>query len=537
MTAVTQESAERSPQHHLARAVRHGVMWSLVNAGSAKVLSLFAGLIIVRLVTPREYGVYAVGLLVLTAITSMNELGVSVVVARSPTDPTPLGPTATTMSLATSVSIYGVVYALAPTLAHVLGTSSATGVIRLISLNVVLDGFSSIPNAFLMRSFQQGRRTIVDLVAFFPAAGVAIGLAAAGWGPMGLAWGSLVGNVTAVVMVYVLAPVRPLPGWNSEHARALVRAGLPFAATSAVYLSTLNVDYVVVGHYLGPTALGFYLLAFNLSSAPASLISQAVRRVAIPGFGRLAHDSEALAKSFVRSLHLVATLAVLIAVLMSTLARPLVTVLYGQTWLPAVGALRWLAWLGALRVLFDLCYDVLVGTGRGRRLLVVQFAWLVGLIVVLPIAAQHGGITGVGIGHILVAVAIVVPAYAIALHGAGLRVRGVGRSLLMPAIAGAGAVGVAVGVLQLVPGPWSELVVVSATAGLFYSVLVGWEPENRVVLRDVGHRIRWRAPPGIRPGTARQQLRHIFSASGPVVSPGEASSPVDLGRVASGPGG
>jgi PST family polysaccharide transporter len=537
MSETTDRSSVTEQNPHLARSVKHGVLWSLFNAGSAKVLSLFAGLIIVRLVTPREYGVYAVGFLVLTAITSMNELGVSVVVARSPTDPTPLGPTATTMSLATSLSIYGVVFALAPTLAHVLGTSSATGVIRLISLNVVLDGLSSVPNAFLMRSFQQGRRTIVDVVSFFPGAGVAIGLAAAGWGPMALAWGSLAGNVTAVVMVYALAPSRPLPGWNRAHARALVSAGLPFAATSAVYLATLNVDYVVVGHFLGPVALGFYLLAFNLSSAPASLVSLAIRRVAIPAFGRLAHDRDALAKAFVRSLHLVAALAVIMAVLMSTLARPLVTVLYGHTWLPAVGALRWLAFLGALRVLFDLCYDVLVGSGRGRRLLVVQFLWLAGLIAVLPVAARHGGITGVGIGHILVAVAIVVPAYGFALHGVGLRLPNVGRALLVPLLAGAATVGVVEGAVQLTSNSWAQLGAVSVLAGLFYGVLVAFEPQNREFLRGVGHRIRWRSPLGARRGSAVQQLGHIFGTSGPVVAGGEASPACDLDPVVAQPGG
>jgi len=474
----------------LARQVKKGVLWSLVNAGSARILGLCATLVIVRLVTPRQYGVYAVGFLILTAITSMNELGVSVVVARAPGDPTELGPTATTLSLATSVGLYLGVFALAPTMASLLGSPSATGVIRLIGLNVVLDGLTSIPNAFLMRSFQQGRRTIVDLAAFFPGAGVSIGLAAAGWGPMALAWGSLAGNVTAVVMIYVLAPSRPRPGWNRLHARHLVRAGLPFAATSAVYLATLNVDYVVVGHFLGPAALGLYLLAFNLSSSPANLVSLAIRRVAIPAFGRLAGDVEALGKAFARSLHLVAVLAVLIAALMSTMARPLVSILYGQPWLPAVGVLRWLAVLGALRVLFDLGYDVLVGSGHSRGLLGVQFLWLVGLIAVLPLGAHHGGIRGVGVGHVIVAVVLVAPAYMIAFHRAGLPLRAIGKALVWPVIAGGATVCLVLSGLRLFTGPWPQLIVVSALAGLLYAALVTVERENRSTMLRLARRLR-----------------------------------------------
>ena len=488
--AESAEGAGDPNPGHLARTVRRGVLWSLFNAGSSRALSLCAMLVIVRLVTPREYGVYAVAFLILTAITSMNELGVSVAVARAQEDPTPLGPTATTLSLATSIGIYLAVYGLAPTLATALGSSAATGVIRLVGLNVILDGFSSIPNAFLMRSFQQGRRTIVDLVAFVPGAGVTIGLAAAGWGPLALAWGSLAGNVAAVVMVYVLAPSRPLPGWHRAHARVLVRAGLPFAATSAVYLATLNVDYVVVGRFLGPAALGLYVLAFNLSSAGPNLISLAIRRVAIPGFGRLVDDPEALGKAFARSLHLVAVMAVLIATLLSTLARPLITILYGHPWIPAVGALRWLAVLGALRVIFDLGYDVLVGSNRGRALLVVQFLWLAGLIAVLPVAARADGITGVGMGHVIVAVVLVAPAYLVAFRHARLPLLAIGRALVWPLVAGAATVGVVLGGVRLVTDRWTQLTVVSLVAVVFYALLVGHQRDNQAVLVRAARRVR-----------------------------------------------
>ena len=83
-----------------------------------------------------------------------------------------------------------------------------------------------------------------------------------------------------------------------------MRVGLPLAGTSLVLLATLNVDYVVVGRQLGTTALVLYLLAFNLSSWPSNLLSIAVRRVAIPGFARLADERAELEPAFVKSLRL-----------------------------------------------------------------------------------------------------------------------------------------------------------------------------------------------------------------------------------------
>lgn len=474
----------------LARTVRRGVGWSLLNGASARFLSVACGMVIARLVTPHQFGVYAVGLLVLAALTSMNELGVSVAVQRWPSDPRELTPTATTLSLATSVLIYVVVFAVAPDLATAIGTPAAVTVIRLIGLNVILDGLSAIPNAMLMRSFQQGRRAIVDVGAFFPGAAVSIGLAAAGWGPMALVWGSLAGNVTAVTLVYLLAPCRPLPGWRGSDAGALVKCGLPFAATSAVYLATLNVDYVVVGRVLGTTALGLYLLAFNLSTWPANLVSLSIRRVSIPAFSRLADDPPELSRVFARSLHLVMIPGVLMALLMSMLGGPVVQLFYGHEWLHAVAALRWLAVLGGVRVALDLGYDVLVAAGKGRTLLFTQLAWFVGLIIALPIGAQSGGIRGVGIAHVVVAVGIVVPAYAIALRRSGLRLRAAGSALIFPLLAGAGACTVLALALHAEGDPWLRLFLGGSAGGLVYLGVVGFQRDNRAVLARTVSRLR-----------------------------------------------
>jgi PST family polysaccharide transporter len=473
--AATDEPETRQ----LLRKVKAGVGWSLANSVSARVLTVGLGMVIAHLLTPETYGIYAVGFLVLTAITSMNELGVSVAVVRWPTDPTALTPTACTISIATSIVLYIAIFMSAPPIAAALGTPSAALVIRVVALNVVLDGISSTPAALLTRSFHQGRRAIVDIAAFVPAAGITIGLAASGWGALSLAWGSLAGNVTAVTMVYVLAPDRPRPGWNREHAKALLRSGLPFGATSALYLATLNVDYVVVGHALGTTALGLYVLAFNISSWPANLVSLSIRRVAIPGFSQIAHRTAELGKAFTRSLHLVAGVAILVSVLLAMLAQPLVTIFYGHNWLPAVTVLRWLALLGAARVMFDLVYDVLVATGRGRALLLAQGIWCLALVVLLPLFASAGGIRGVGIGHVVVVIAVVAPVYVVALGRAGLPLRSVVATLAGPATAGVVTAGVMLAALQLRWGPWTRLLLIGSAATVVYLVILALQRENR----------------------------------------------------------
>ena len=63
----------------------------------------------------------------------------------------------------------------------------------------------------------------------------------------------------------------------------------------------LNADYVIVGRVLGVTALGFYLLAFNISSWAPGVIGTAIRWVSVPSFARLSEEEGAMAPAALRS--------------------------------------------------------------------------------------------------------------------------------------------------------------------------------------------------------------------------------------------
>ena len=369
----------------LGRQVRGGMRWSLLNSVLLRFLNVAVSIVMARLLVPEDYGLFAVGTVVLMVLQSMNELGTSVAVVRWQGDVTRPARTATTLAYGSSFLLWGTTFLLAPAVADALNAPDATILLRVLSFSVLIDAVSSIPNALLTREFMQRQRAIVDGAGLVLSSAISITLATRGWGAMSLACGALVGNVLCTTLICRLAPAFPRPGWNRTDAEELLRVGLPLAGTSLVFLAILNVDYIVVGRELDPEQLGYYLLAFNLASWPPNILSVAVRRVAVPAFARLADDRDALDRAFARSVSLLGTISLLAAVLLSTLGPELIHVVYRPRWAPAVEALRWLAVLGACRVLIDLAYDALAAVGRTRRLLALQVAWLVTLIPALAI--------------------------------------------------------------------------------------------------------------------------------------------------------
>lgn len=443
----------------LSQTVSGALAWSFLNNVVSRVATVLSGILLARLLAPEDYGVFAVALIVLSAVLSMNELGVSLAVVRWEGRVDRIAPTVSTIALVWSVVLYAACYLGAPAIATALNAPEAVTMIRVLSLCVLVDAVSAVPSALITREFLQRRRMIIDLVAFFVGTLLSIALAAGGAGAWSIVWGFGLSNVLAGVLAFVLAPQRFWPGFDREVARELLHFGLPLAASSLVLFLMLNVDYIVVGHELGSLELGLYLMAFNLCSWPVNLVSAAIRRVSFAGFSRIATEYERVGRSFVHSTGLVMALTLPMCAFLAVFATPTIRVLYGEQWLASAGALRALCALGALRVALELVYDYLVAVGRGRINLGLQVLWVAALVPALIIGARADGIVGVAIGHSLVAGLVVLPAALWILHRSHVKVAGLVGALARPVAATVLTIAVGLAVLEAVPGPLLQLVV------------------------------------------------------------------------------
>ncbi|MEV0637407.1 oligosaccharide flippase family protein [Streptomyces sp. NPDC050619] len=420
------------------RKVRSAARWSLINTVVMRLGNFATGIVLARFALgPAEWGVYGIAQTVLLVLLSANELGVGLAIVRWEGDARRFAPTVLTLSALSSGLLYVALFAAAPTVAGLLGSPDAAGVLRVMCLCVVIDGVAQVPGGFLTREFAQGKRMIIDGLNFGLSTSVTLLLAFEGWGAMSFAWGAVAGNVVTLIGCWLAAPGTLKFGWDPEQARALLRFGLPLAGASMLALAVVNVDTMAVGATLGNVSLGFYVLAFNMSGWPVRIISEAARRVSFAGFSRLADTPQALAQGFSRALGVLMTATVPVCVLLAGFAGPAIELIYGSHWAPAAAALPWLMALGLIRIGSELAYDCLVAIGQRRSLFLVQGLWLAALIPVLLVAARLNGIVGVSQAHVLVAGGMVVPVFLIALSRGGIGVGRIARACAWPFLGGA----------------------------------------------------------------------------------------------------
>lgn len=459
----------------LHRSVRRGLAWSTVSNLTSRVGSLLVGICLARMLAPEEFGVYAVALTVQSILMTLADMGLSADLIRS-AHPEVKIPTVATLGLLCGTTLAAVMIATAQPLADVLGSSQSAGPIQVLALTLVVAGAGVVPYAMLTRAFAQQRIFAVSLVDFAVGTGVTLSLVVFGWGAMALALGRLVAAVTAVIVQFRLAEVRPRYGLDAAVLPGVLRFGLPVAAANLLSWALLSIDTVVIARFLGSTQLGFYVLAFNISTWPMTALGQIVRSVALPGFARVTvAPGGAPDGSLARFIGPVWAFALLGGGCLALLASPLIRVVYGGAWMPAVPVLAALGIFGAIRVAFDLCASYLLARGAARATLVVQIAWILALVPATVIGVRLDGIRGAGWAHVVVAIGVIAPAYLVAIQRCGADVVAVVRALWPPLLAAVPAGAALIVASSAVSAPVARLLIGGAVgAGVYIALMYRW---------------------------------------------------------------
>jgi PST family polysaccharide transporter len=483
VTAIDPDAAEEPTGTEPEQKVTKALGLSFLNTAVGRVGTVLTGILLAHILVPADFGAFAVALVALTAVLSINELGVSLALVRWPGDPRSIAPTVTTISMISSVALYAVCWFGAPEFAAQLGSPGAAGVVRLLCSSVLIDGATAAAAQFVNREFRQGARLVVDFSNLGLSTGITVVLALAGFGPWSLAIGRLVGNGLSAVLLFRLVDMWPRPGFDRTKAPELIRFGLPLAGASLLVFAMLNVDYVVTGHLLGAVALGLYLQAFNLASWPVNMFSTVVRRVSFAAFARVQHDPRKREEVLARLAGLLMAATLPVCALLGLLALPIVATLYGHEWTGATGALEFLVILGAVRVAGELGYDYLVALGYARRTMWLQAGWFAALAVCLPVGARLDGIRGVGEAHAAVAVLLVLPAFVLAVRATGVPAGVLARAIARPVLGCALLVAVVLEV-RWHTAPSLDRLMIGGVLGLAVYVPVVW-PMRRL-FRELG---------------------------------------------------
>lgn len=451
----------------LAGDVGRGIAWSTVSNLVLRLGSLATGIVLARLLSPEQFGVYAVALTVQAILMTLADLGLSADLIRTP-DPERKKATVGTLGLVTGGIMTVVMATTAHQFAGIMGSPQAGDVILLLSFTLLLGGAGVVPLAMMQRRFEQKKLLVISIVDFIIGTAITFAFLLTGWGVISLAIGRVAAQCVSLVLQFILAKERPRYGFDRELVGPILRFGLPIAGANMLSWSLLNIDNVVISRVAGPVSLGFYVLAFNVSSWPMTAIGQVIRSVSLPAFAR----SEDRSRALTTATALTWAVAFPAGAFLAVLSGPLIEFVYGAKWAAAAPVLAALGIFGALRAVFDVFASYLLSRGSSGAVLWIQLIWFVALVPSIILATIWFGIVGAGWVHLVVGVVIVLPCYAVAIHRGGGRLGDLARVSWQPVAAMLLAGPTALLVAALIPVSGLALLAGGLAGGGVYALLM-----------------------------------------------------------------
>lgn len=455
----------------LASRVRTGALWSALSTLLLRVANIGVTAVVAHILSPRDFGVFAVALTAYTIVFSIGELGIGSCLTRADMDIDRMAPTMVTISVLSSAALAAVMALAAPQIAAALGSSGGAGAVRVMALVMFVNGFFAVPSAQLTRDLAQGRLFLANAVSLVPSTLVLFVLAKTGGGALAFAWSRVAAQAVMGVVMLLSVPRIYRPGLARFPVSVLLRFGLPLAGANLVYFVLVNVDYVFVGHLTGPAGLGTYMLAFNLASVPGLLLGTVINSVAMPAFSRVKDDPGRIGTAVAGALRAVCLIVMPICGLLMVLARPLVLTVYGARWAPAADVVSVLALYGAVSVICILFGNLLTSFGKANSALVIQLCWLGVLIPAMAVGVHADGIVGAAVAHLAVIGPVVLPLYLLAIRRVarirlGMLVTGILPSVVLASLASFAAWEAASAFTEPLP----RLAAGLAAGGLIYAV-------------------------------------------------------------------
>lgn len=294
---------------------------------------LTAGVTVVlaRLLTPSDYGLFAVALAVQLVGQRAAELGLPAALMRMEETPSArLQGAVAGVLLVTSGAMAALLLLAAFAVAPALGGSRTLEVIAVAGCAIPLYAARAMPMVLMERKLHFGKVAIVETADTLAFNGFALGAALAGLGAFSLAGAVPAGGLAGMLTAWAIQPFSRRPSLEIEPVRPLAAFGLRVSILQGIYLLKELGFVIILAAIGGASVAGFYAMAKRLFSFPIALTS-AVARVAFPTLSR---EPKLRPERAAKIAAYTAIAAGLPLALVAGAIQPLISVVLGDEWLP-----------------------------------------------------------------------------------------------------------------------------------------------------------------------------------------------------------
>lgn len=351
----------------LGRSVRGGAI-VLTAQGCKFVVVLGSTAILARILTPEDYGLFAMVTAVTALLARFKDLGLATsTVQRQEINHDQIS-TLFWVNASFGFLSMLVIVAIAPAVAWLYGEPRLAEITFALAFTFVFGGLTAQHQALLRRRMQFAVLAIIDMASLLLGVTAAIVSACSGAGYWALVIMQLVTALVTGVGVWLGCGWRPGRPIRHSGVRSMIAFGGNLTGFNIMNYFTRSLDHILIGWYWGSGPLGLYAKAHQLLLVPIQQINTPISGVAIPTLSRLQDNPERYRAYFQKGVLLSASIAMPLVGFMLLTADKIVLTVLGPQWSDCVLIFRVLGPVALLGTLNVAAGWACVSLGETRRL-------------------------------------------------------------------------------------------------------------------------------------------------------------------------
>jgi teichuronic acid exporter len=367
------------------------VLKSLTWVGSAnaisQVLSWAITIVIVRHLSPGDFGLMAMAVAFWGFLTMIGDFGLFASIVQSKEVSKEQLQEIFGFIIVLNILFLIMTYYAAPIISSYFSEPRLMSILRMLCIVFIFIPFYVIPHSLLLRAMNFKKISIIDVCCGLCGAFTSFLFALSGHGVWSLVYGTIVHFFSRAVSFTIVATSYYRLLFGIKQIKGMLSFSSFFTGSTILRYFFFKSDIIVGGKFIGPDALGLYSIANQLSFAPVEKMSYIIPQVAFPAFSKMQIDLKAYAANFLKGLKLLNLIFIPCYIVFFVLAEDIVKVLLGTKWFEIILPIRILCMIMPMRAFEILFIPAMNGLGKsnitmltsGLSLIIMVCAFLVGL--------------------------------------------------------------------------------------------------------------------------------------------------------------
>lgn len=368
--------------------IRKSLAYSAAESYLSIALQIVSTVVISRILTPEETGIFAVATVFAALASNFRDFGVSEYLIQEEQLTEEKIRAALTLNIGISWAMGLVLFAASGWAAEFYRSPGVGQVMRVQSINFLLIPFGAVTMACFRRDLNFKPIFIVSMVGNVGSFVVAIACALKGLGYMSLAWSSLAG-VLLYVMTSVLLRPKDFPRWPGLRGVAHVFHFGKFA--SGIYFMgqlAKGAPEMIIGRAQNMAAVAMFSRATGLVELFNRVVLRAVLPVCMPYFAKSSREDGSLVKGYLTSISYLTAIGWPFILFLGLTAFAAIRLVYGPQWVEAAPLAQIVCAAAAIDLVYHLAKEALMSVGKAKTSNNLQAglvtAQVIGLFAVVP---------------------------------------------------------------------------------------------------------------------------------------------------------